>query len=135
VFYDVIYNDFYANLEYKEWLWELHKIVFYENEHNNTRIDAEWLLSDPKFQVKMTDKLMKITNNFKIIKPNLGSFIPVENINFKTWSVFFNLLFDRMTNFYDMKSPHNTFDNYGELSNYLAYNFIATTELILSNEN
>jgi hypothetical protein len=135
IFYRVISSEYESNHELKTWLWSLHNSIFYENVVGSIKIRDEWSLEDPNFELNMLKKLMSSVNNHYKSNGNSAQYSKINGIDFKLWEEFFPILNQHLKTAYEVLSPNTAFINKGELCNYLAYKFLATTEIILNNRN
>lgn len=133
IFHQTISNELSNDASFCEWLWYFHNAIFYENKPGSTKVKSEWSLEDPKFEINMLEAIMDVLPSFYRGNNKIGSQQINSGKSFSRWQEFFPILNDHLKTNYGVQSPADTFINKGEACNYLAYKFIASSQIILAN--
>ena len=133
IFHQTISNELSNDASFCEWLWCLHNAIFYENKPGSTKVKSEWSLDDPNFEIGMLKAIMEFLPSFYRGNKNTGNQQVNSGKSFSKWEEFFPILNEHLKTNYGVQSPVDTFINKGEACNYLAYKFIASSQIILAN--
>jgi hypothetical protein len=133
IFHQTISNELSNDALFCEWLWYFHNAIFYENKPGSTKVKSEWSLDDPKIEINMLEAIMDVLPPFYRWNNKIGSQQINSGKSFSKWEEFFPILNEHLKTNYGVQSPADTFVNKGETCNYLAYKFIASSQIILAN--
>lgn len=133
IFYQTISDEFADDTLFCEWLWFFHNAIFYVNEPGSTEVKPEWSLDDPNFEISMLKTIMELLPSFYKGNNSIGNQQINSGKSFSKWEDFFPILNEHLKTNYGVQSPTDTFVNKGEACNYLAYKFIASSQIILGN--
>jgi len=133
IFHQTISNELSNDALFCEWLWYFHNAIFYENKPGSNKVKSEWSLDDPKFEINMLEAIMHVLPPFYRGNNKIGSKQINPGKSFSKWEEFFPILNEHLKTNYGVQSPADTFVNKGETCNYLAYKFIASSQIILAN--
>ena len=81
----------------------------------------------------MLEAIMDVLPPFYRENNKIGSQQINSGKSFSKWEEFFPILNEYLKTNYGVQSPNDNFINRGEACNYLAYKFIASSQIILEN--